>query len=105
MVPRAAGRGWPLRLDLPGLRPAPSRGSGSDRRCRSTAETRLVPSSVAWPAGLNYDGGITYDCASATPSDLERGGAALDQPANAIRQARGLERAFGFGSGLGEVRP
>jgi len=23
---------------------------------------RLVPSSVAWPAGLNYDGGITYDC-------------------------------------------
>ncbi len=27
-------------------------------------EHRLVPSSVAWPAGLNYDGGITYDCAS-----------------------------------------
>jgi hypothetical protein len=25
---------------------------------------RLVPSGVAWPAGLNYDGGITYDCAS-----------------------------------------
>lgn len=25
---------------------------------------RLVPSSVAWPAGLNYDGGIAYDCAS-----------------------------------------
>jgi hypothetical protein len=25
---------------------------------------RLVPSSVAWPAGLNYNGGITYDCAS-----------------------------------------
>jgi Glycoside hydrolase 123, catalytic domain len=25
---------------------------------------RLVPSSVAWPAGLNYDGGIEYDCAS-----------------------------------------
>jgi len=25
---------------------------------------RLVPSSVAWPAGLNYDGGITYDCDS-----------------------------------------
>ena len=24
---------------------------------------RLVPSSVAWPAGTNYDGGITYDCA------------------------------------------
>lgn len=23
---------------------------------------RLVPSSVAWPAGTNYDGGITYDC-------------------------------------------
>src|SRR5207253_2565520 len=23
---------------------------------------RLVPSSVAWPAGLNYNGGITYDC-------------------------------------------
>lgn len=28
-------------------------------------EHRLVPSSVAWPAGLNYTGGITYDCASA----------------------------------------
>lgn len=27
-------------------------------------EHRLVPSSVAWPAGLNYDGGISYDCAS-----------------------------------------
>jgi len=27
---------------------------------------RLVPSSVAWPAGLNYDGGIEYDCASGT---------------------------------------
>jgi hypothetical protein len=26
-------------------------------------EHRLVPSSVAWPAGTNYDGGITYDCA------------------------------------------
>lgn len=25
---------------------------------------RLVPSSVAWPAGLNYNGGITYDCAA-----------------------------------------
>ena len=25
---------------------------------------RLVPSSVAWPAGLNYTGGITYDCAT-----------------------------------------
>ena len=24
---------------------------------------RLVPSSVAWPAGLNYNGGIDYDCA------------------------------------------
>ena len=23
---------------------------------------RLVPSSVAWPAGLNYTGGIAYDC-------------------------------------------
>jgi hypothetical protein len=29
-------------------------------------EHRLVPSSVAWPAGLNYDGGIDYDCASGT---------------------------------------
>jgi hypothetical protein len=28
-------------------------------------EHRLVPSSVAWPAGLNYNGGITYDCATA----------------------------------------
>jgi hypothetical protein len=27
-------------------------------------EHRLVPSSVAWPAGLNYNGGITYDCAT-----------------------------------------
>ena len=27
-------------------------------------EHRLVPSSVAWPAGLNYPGGIEYDCAS-----------------------------------------
>jgi hypothetical protein len=27
---------------------------------------RLVPSSVAWPAGLNYNGGIDYDCASGT---------------------------------------
>jgi hypothetical protein len=23
---------------------------------------RLTPQAVAWPAGLNYDGGITYDC-------------------------------------------
>jgi hypothetical protein len=29
-------------------------------------EHRLVPSSVAWPAGLNYSGGIEYDCASAS---------------------------------------
>lgn len=28
-------------------------------------EHRLVPSSVAWPAGLNYNGGITYDCTTA----------------------------------------
>jgi hypothetical protein len=27
-------------------------------------EHRVVPSSVAWPAGLNYDGGIDYDCAT-----------------------------------------
>ena len=27
---------------------------------------RLVPSSVAWPAGLNYNGGIEYDCATGT---------------------------------------
>lgn len=27
---------------------------------------RLVPSSVAWPAGLNYTGGIEYDCDSGT---------------------------------------
>ena len=27
-------------------------------------EHRLVPNSVAWPAGLNYNGGIDYDCAS-----------------------------------------
>lgn len=27
-------------------------------------EHRLVPSSVAWPAGLNYTGGIEYDCPS-----------------------------------------
>jgi hypothetical protein len=37
---------------------------------------RLTPSSVAWPAGLDYDGGITYDCASgafvaqSTPADF-----------------------------------
>jgi hypothetical protein len=29
-------------------------------------EHRAVPSSVAWPAGLNYTGGIEYDCASAS---------------------------------------
>ena len=29
-------------------------------------EHRIVPSSVAWPAGLNYNGGIEYDCASGT---------------------------------------
>ncbi len=28
-------------------------------------EHRLTPSSVAWPAGLNYTGGIEYDCATA----------------------------------------
>jgi hypothetical protein len=37
-------------------------------------EHRLVPGSVAWPAGLNYDGGIEYDCASGTfkenPNDV-----------------------------------
>jgi hypothetical protein len=27
-------------------------------------EHRLVPSGVAWPAGLNYTGGIEYDCAA-----------------------------------------
>jgi hypothetical protein len=27
-------------------------------------EHRLVPSGVAWPAGLNYNGGIEYDCVS-----------------------------------------
>jgi hypothetical protein len=27
-------------------------------------EHRLVPSGVAWPAGLNYNGGIDYDCAT-----------------------------------------
>lgn len=27
-------------------------------------EHRLTPSGVAWPAGLNHDGGIRYDCAS-----------------------------------------
>jgi hypothetical protein len=29
-------------------------------------EHRLVPSGVAWPAGLNYNGGIGYDCATGT---------------------------------------
>ena len=29
-------------------------------------EHRLVPSGVAWPAGLNFNGGIEYDCASGT---------------------------------------
>jgi hypothetical protein len=36
-------------------------------------EHRMVPSSVAWPAGLNYNGGIEYDCGfgkfNAKPSD------------------------------------
>lgn len=32
-------------------------------------EHRLVPSSVAWPAGLNYDGGVTFDCATGTLTD------------------------------------
>jgi hypothetical protein len=27
-------------------------------------EHRLVPSGPAWPAGLNYNGGISYDCSS-----------------------------------------
>ena len=27
-------------------------------------EHRLVPAGVAWPAGLNYNGGVDYDCAS-----------------------------------------
>lgn len=26
-------------------------------------EHRLTPTSVAWPAGLNYNGGVVYDCA------------------------------------------
>ena len=29
-------------------------------------EHRAVPTGVAWPAGLNYDGGIDYDCATGT---------------------------------------
>lgn len=29
-------------------------------------EHRIVPGSVAWPAGLNYNGGIDYDCATGT---------------------------------------
>lgn len=29
-------------------------------------EHRLTPTSVAWPAGLNYNGGINYDCATGT---------------------------------------
>lgn len=36
-------------------------------------EHRLTPSSVAWPAGLNYDGGIDYDCA--TGALIDKGGA------------------------------
>ncbi len=32
-------------------------------------EHRIVPSSVAWPAGLNYNGGIDYDCATGTFSE------------------------------------
>lgn len=31
---------------------------------------RLVPSSVAWPAGLNYTGGITYDCNGAFTENM-----------------------------------
>ncbi len=36
-------------------------------------EHRLTPVSVAWPAGLNYNGGITYDCASETFDDADGG--------------------------------
>lgn len=34
---------------------------------------RLTPKSVAWPAGLNYDGGVTYDCASQVLIPDDRG--------------------------------
>ncbi len=32
-------------------------------------EHRLTPTSVSWPAGLNYNGGIVYDCATGTFSE------------------------------------
>lgn len=32
-------------------------------------EHRLTPTSVSWPAGLNYNGGITYDCVTGTFSE------------------------------------
>ncbi|HVY44957.1 MAG TPA: glycoside hydrolase domain-containing protein, partial [Minicystis sp.] len=41
-------------------------------------EHRLTPSGVAWPAGLNYDGGIEYDCNSGTINDHQGGGYGLD---------------------------
>ena len=38
----------------------------------------MTPSGVAWPAGLNYDGGITYDCQAHTIDDHQGGGYGLD---------------------------
>lgn len=36
-------------------------------------EHRMTPTGVAWPAGLNYNGGITYDCASEAFDDTDGG--------------------------------
>jgi len=30
-------------------------------------EHRLIPKGVAWPAGLNYPGGVAYDCDTGVP--------------------------------------
>ncbi|MBD3177589.1 MAG: DUF4091 domain-containing protein [Armatimonadia bacterium] len=40
---------------------------------------RLTPKSVAWPAGLNYNGGITYDCVSQSFDDTDGGAYSFSQ--------------------------
>jgi hypothetical protein len=41
-------------------------------------EHRLVPSGVAWPAGLNYNGGVIYDCSTHEIDDHQGGGYGFD---------------------------
>ncbi len=42
-------------------------------------EHRMTPTGVAWPAGLNYNGGITYDCARETFDDRDGGAYSFSQ--------------------------